>query len=63
MQEKARLMNQQHQASQQQAVSGLQGALASAEVAITASEADHASDTLAKQTNTMTPTSLILCPA
>ena len=37
LQEKARLVNQQHQASQQQAVSGLQGALASAKVAITAS--------------------------
>ena len=39
MQEKALLVNQQHQASQQQAVSGLQGALASAEVAITACQA------------------------
>jgi hypothetical protein len=38
LQEKARLVNQQHQASQQQAVSGLQVALASAEVAMTASE-------------------------
>ena len=38
MQEKARLVNQQHQASQKQAVSGLQVALASAEVAMTASE-------------------------
>ena len=49
MQEKARLVNQQHQASQQQAVSGLQGALASAEVAITASEAERAADALSKQ--------------
>ena len=49
MQEKALLVNQQHQASQQQAVSGLQGALASAEVVITSSEAVQAADALAKQ--------------
>ena len=49
LQQKARLVNQQHQASQQQAVSGLQGALASAEVAITASEAERAADALSKQ--------------
>jgi hypothetical protein len=49
MQEKARLVNQQHQASQQQAMSGLQGALASAEVAIDTSAAAQATDALAKQ--------------
>jgi hypothetical protein len=50
MQEKTRLVNQQHQASQQQAVSGLQGAIASAEVAITASETARTVYALAKQT-------------
>ena len=49
LQESAQLVNQQHQASQQQAVSGLQGALASAEVVISASEAERAADALSKQ--------------
>jgi hypothetical protein len=49
LQQKARLVNQQHQASQQQAVSGLQDALASAKVTITASEAERAADALSKQ--------------
>ena len=49
LQQTARLVNQQHQASQQQAVSGLQDALASAKVKITASEAERAADALSKQ--------------
>ncbi len=49
LQETARLANQLHEASQRQAVSGLQGALASAEVAIAASEAEGAANALSKQ--------------